>query len=371
MPAVGWKKFSDEELRLAKKWSDEGVEPAEIADRLGRDKSTVTRHCVKMAPRQKQGRKRSLSEPQVDLLERRLDQLVKKARGRFHITAAALQQSTRMKVGVRTILDALHARNIYFRKLREKPVLSAEDVQARYDFARKHKGKSPQWWNDNVHAFIDGKHFKVYLSGKERVFAAQHATYGAYRKPGKGLDGAYVKPRKSLKRNTGAPSCLIMGGIGGGKCLMWHSVKQSRWSGNAAESMYTGPLVRGLKKHWPRMRKWCVLEDNDPSGFKSSKGIAAKASVGIEVLAIPPRSPDLNPCDYALWSEINRRMRKQELRWPAGRREAHDAYVSRLRRTAASLPRTFLEQTIGDMARRCQRLFEVRGHHFEEGGKGQ
>ena len=93
--------------------------------------------------------------------------------------------------------------------------------------------------------------------------------------------------------------------------------------------------------------------------------------MGIEVLAIPPRSPDLNPCDYALWSEVNRRMRKQELRWPAGRRETRDAYVSRLRRTAVSLPRTFLEQTIGDMARRCRRLFEVRGHHFEEGGKGQ
>ena len=35
--------FSSEELRLAKKWFDDGVTPADIAERLGRDKSTVTR----------------------------------------------------------------------------------------------------------------------------------------------------------------------------------------------------------------------------------------------------------------------------------------------------------------------------------------
>ena len=34
--------FSSEELRLAKKWFDDGVTPADIAERLGRDKSTVT-----------------------------------------------------------------------------------------------------------------------------------------------------------------------------------------------------------------------------------------------------------------------------------------------------------------------------------------
>ena len=134
--------------------------------------------------------------------------------------------------------------------------------------------------------------------------------------------------------------------------------------------MCAGPLARALKSHWPGSRKWCVLEDNDPSGFKSSKGINAKAGVGIEVFAIPPRSPDLNPCGFALWAEINSRMRKQELHWPPGRHETRDAYIGRLRRTAARLPRAFIEQSIGDMARRCQRLYAARGQHFEEGGKG-
>ena len=43
-------------------------------------------------------------------------------------------------------------------------------------------------------------------------------------------------------------------------------------------------------------------------------------------------------------------------------------YVARLRKTAKSLPVSFVRKAIGDMRRRCQRLYEAKGHHSEEGG---
>ena len=156
MPRVGWKNISGEELRLAKKWFAAGVTPADIAERLGRDKSTVTRRCVKMLGRKRQGRKKALSEAQVDFLERRLEQLIVKAKGRYHVTAKMLKRSTRMKVSARCISDALHKRNVYFRKLREKPMLTIEDRKARMAFACKFKGKTKGCWNAHAHAFIDG-----------------------------------------------------------------------------------------------------------------------------------------------------------------------------------------------------------------------
>lgn len=82
------------------------------------------------------------------------------------------------------ILEAWHARNIYFRKLREKLVLTAEDVKAWRAFAATCRRKSKAWWLKNVHAFIDCKRFQVYLNASERPRAAQHATYGAYKSPG-------------------------------------------------------------------------------------------------------------------------------------------------------------------------------------------
>ena len=62
-------------------WFEEGVGPSEIAARLGRDKSTVTRHCVKRLPRLQQGRPTNLNDARVDFLIRRLHQLVVAAKG--------------------------------------------------------------------------------------------------------------------------------------------------------------------------------------------------------------------------------------------------------------------------------------------------
>ena len=367
MPEVGWSKLADEEIRLAKKWYQEGEQPSEIADRLSRDKSSITRLCVAQCVRKVQGRPPSLSEAQVDRMVRRLDQLVHQAKGRWHVTAERLKRSLRLLVCTRKIRDALHKRNIYFRKLREKPLLTEEDVKSRFAFSVKYKGKRKAWWKRK--AMIDGKHFKVYLNGKQRLRAAQHNTYGAYRTPGQGLCGAYVKPKRGLAHNTGSPSSLIMAGVGNGRVLMWHQVANSKWNAKAAETMYTKHLAKGLKKNWPHKRKWSVLEDNDPTGFKSKAGVRGKAAAKIDVFEIPKRSPDLNICDYALWKEINKRMRKQELKWRANKRETRVEYVARLKRTALRLPQRFIENSIGDMVRRCQLLFEAEGGYFEEGGK--
>ena len=48
----------------------------------------------------------------------------------------------------------------------------------------------------------------------------------------------------------------------------------------------------------------------------------AKKEVGIKPFSLPPTSPDLNPLDYSIWAEINKRMRKQELAWPKAKKDA-------------------------------------------------
>ncbi|CAE8638477.1 unnamed protein product [Polarella glacialis] len=371
MPAAGWKKMSEEEIRLARAWYNDDKEvPSEIAERLGRDKSVITRLLVKKVVRQKQGPPTLLTDAQVDFMVKRLDALVRKANCKYHVTADMLKRSTRLKVTVRTMQTALRKRNIYFRKLREKPCLTEQDIADRYAFAKKYRSRTKAWWNKTIHAFIDGKHFKVYLNKTQRERAAQHATFGAYRAPGKGLCGGYVKPKKSLNFNTGAKSALVLGGVGGGRMLLWHTVSDGRWSGQAAANMYAGPLPRALNKKYPGKRKCFVLEDNDPTGFRSAKGIKAKADSKIEPFAIPKRSPDLSVIDYAIWSQVNRRLRKQEASWKKGKKETRCQYVARLRRTAMRLPTECIVKSIGDMVRRCKRLHEAKGGYFEEVGSG-
>ena len=341
--------------------------PSEIAELLHRDKSTITRFLKKPAAVERAGRKPAFTAEKLQALEAKLAEMVKKANGKYEVTVARLRKAMRLKLCDRTVRDALHDDGVYFRHFRRKPVLSAADIASRKKFAKKYSGKSAAWWRKQVHLHIDVKHFPVYLHGAARHHFAVKGTRGAYRKRGQGLDAPYVQASSQLKFNTGARGVKVLAGVADGKVVVWSHIDNKRWNGAEAAKMYEGPILKALQQKFPRRASWNVLEDNDPAGFKSSRAVRAKADAGVKVFPIPRRSPDLNVCDYALWAEVNRRMRKQEANWDSSRRETRKAYLARLRRTALRLPADFVNKSIGDMRKRCLRLKAAAGKHFREG----
>ena len=320
--------------------------------------------------RKKDGRPVMLDDVAVDELVALLDHMVVEADGQYEVTVEMLRRRARCKAGVRTISNALHDRRIYFRKFREKPLLTDDDVKARKRFATKYLKHSEKWWQTHIDMHIDVKHFPVYLNGSARAHAARDGVRGVYRTKGQGLQRPYVKPGKKYKYNTGARGAMVLAGVGHGKVLLWEYIEGRNWNGDVAAAMYAGPIRSALQGASPGKRKWRVLEDNDPAGFKCRKGVEAKVAARIEPFDIPPRSPSLNVCDYALWSEINRRMRACKARWAPGRTETRNQFLARLRRTALRLPAHFVTASIGDMRRRCRLLHAAGGGHFEEGGNG-
>ena len=121
----------------------------------------------------------------------------------------------------------------------------------------------------------------------------------------------------------------------------------------------------------PRKRRFSLLEDNDPTRWKSDKGVAAKRAARIDVFTIPKRSPDLSVMDYAIWKAVTTRMCRQEQKFAANKVESKADYLDRLKGVAKSLPRALVMRAIQDMRRRCRRLHAARGGYFEEGGRGQ
>ena len=362
-----FKKMSDEEIRLAKKWYwTEETSIPDIADRLDRDQSTIHRHVLKRHVKKPQGRKRALSEAAVDKLERVLEAKVKKAGAAYEITVDMVRRAARVKACNRTVLNALHSRGIYFHKLRCKPVLTDDDVRDRLAFARKFKSKTEDWWLTHVHMSIDCKYFQVLRHGQARQHAAKVATRGVYRKPGQGLQAPYVKPKKHLKAYPGTPGVMVLGGVGKGKVLTWENIDGQRWNSALAAKMYKETIGPQLRKTYRARGPWTVLEDNDPTGFKSNAGKAAKADANIQVLVIPTRSPDLNVLDYFLWASVNQRMRAQECRWSSAKRETRKAFLRRLRKTAMETPTRQLLAAVRDMRRRCQLIWKAGGGHIEE-----
>jgi len=164
---------------------------------------------------------------------------------------------------------------------------------------------------------------------------------------------------------------MILAGVGPRKVMVWEVLGgRKRWNAKTAVAMYRGPIASALRQASPRKRQYSVLEDNDPSGFKTKTAERAKRQCHIKSFDIPKRSPQLNVLDFAVWSEINKRMRKQERRFPHNKKETRDQYLARLRRTAMRLPEKFLKKSIMNLKVRCQRLYEAKGNHIEEGRCG-
>jgi len=339
-----------------------------IAEVTERDKCSIYKVISDKPLFLKRGAKGKLQKKDIDRCVKVIRDMIKNAKARFEITLAMIKKRAKCHVDDKVLRKALASRKIKFRRPRSKPLLTLADRKARFKFAKLYRGKTVSWWLKMIHLHIDLKNFPVYTNHRARHLASMREVRGAYRTLGEGLDEAYVVLPKDLRFNPGATSCRIAAGVGGGRVRLWHEVGK-KWTGKTAAEMYKGPLLSALRRGWPKRRSWKVLEDNDPTGFKSKKGEAAKAEAKICVFEIPKRSPDLNVCDYALWKQVSRTMRRQEKKFAETKKESRSRYIARLHRVAKGLSKTFIKKSIGDMVRRCRKLYAAKGGHFQEGGR--
>ena len=144
-----------DETRIARDMHKRGFIPAHIAGHLGRERSTITRLLAHAGPDPRQGRPEVLSDVQVARAIRMMEKMLADADGEFEVTVTMVRRRARLQCHDRTLSEKLHKVGIYFRKLREKPVLTADGVAHRFAFARRFKGKSAKWWQKSVDIHID------------------------------------------------------------------------------------------------------------------------------------------------------------------------------------------------------------------------
>ena len=219
---------------------------------------------------------RSLSAADVDRLVALTESMVEAADGDEEVTLPMVHRRFRKKVAMRVVANALHSRGYFFRKMREKPILTPDDVNERFKFAKKYRKMTPAWWLKQIHLHWDNKYFKVATKQKGRKALARRKVRGVYRTKGKSLHSAYVKPNAKFRLNTGARGLLTAGGVGAGRAILWHTIDE-RWNGRVAAELYKVHMFSALQRHYPRARAFRVLEDNDPAGNTSGPGRDAKA----------------------------------------------------------------------------------------------
>ena len=263
-----------------------------------------------------------------------------------------------------TIRKAIHSRGVYFYAMRHKPLLTDQDIVDRHQFGLKYVDKPIGWWLSHIQMNIDVKFFQVFLNARARDHAAQSGCRGVYRVEGQGLSEGYYKPNPKLKYNSGAKGVHVLAGVGMGKVLVWEYL-EGTWNSHEAARLYKGAVLKALQRAYPHRHQYIVLEDNDPTGFRSKLGLKAKEEARIETFQIPKRSPQLNVCDDFVWKEVDQRMGATERKWPVNKKETRDAYKRRLARTARSLPSEMISKAQKHMKVRCQRLIATEGAQIE------
>ena len=174
-----------------------------------------------------------------------------------------------------------------------------------------------------------------------------------------GLKRGFTKTDKRKHRVNIGPNVKLCAAIIGGKVRVWHYLPKT-WNQATAAELYKKVLAPALRRSRGAKRSYMLLEDNDPTGFKATAAVNAKALLKISPIEFPAYSPDMNPCDYALWDEVERRMAVQVT--PDG--ETVDGFKARLRLTAMRIPKATLWKMVAGMKRRTQDIYDQKGGHI-------
>ena len=207
-------RMSDNEKGIIREQAQEGMEPVDIAGLLGRDLSTITRFLGQKKQPNPIGRPQELTSGHVDKIVEVLESMVDKADGEEEVTLPMVMRRAKTKFCDRTIADALQKRGYWFRKLRNKMILTPEDVKERFKWSKVYRQKGRKFWYRKVKISLDNHHFKVALTPKGRKLLAKRGVTRVYRKKGITLRAAHTvggkrvatKPCKCIRSGHVKPS---------------------------------------------------------------------------------------------------------------------------------------------------------------------
>ena len=366
--------FTDDELDTIQKLKAEKATPVNIQARLVKDRkrrrqkrpalTTVRRSLkgdtFKRSGVEARGRKLLWSAANLATMDRKRDELIVKADGSWEVTWDEIIRKSRVPEG-----DASTAAKrmkgtfgIKRRNPRLKPIRNDIDEAERKRICNKLRKLPASYWTKSVCLYMDNKKWPFSTSVRGKKYIKQSRVRGHLRKRCEGLKKGYTKhDKRKHKANLGSTN-VCAGTIQGKVRVLYYF--DGPWCGDTASAIYRDIIAPALKKHHGTKRRYVILEDNDPTGYKANVSKKAKADLGIIPMDFPTYSPDLNPCDYSLWEEVQTRMDKQK----APARESVDAFKARLKRAAMSIPLAVVNKMLTSMVSRTQAVYDENGGHI-------
>ncbi len=304
------------------------------------------------------GRKQKLTRRNVLTMDNARRKFIKGTQGTRQATWDFVRTKGRAPKAHRTTVARSFARekiDVKLRRCREKPQRSLAVEEERVDLCGKMRRWPTHRFTDGIDMIIDNKRFDVPTSPEARVHQDKQTLVAQLRRRGEGLQTHFTKPKvRAHRRNLGG-SVSVCAGISNCRIVLWEYL--TKWNGETAADMYRGPIMNALKKHRGEKSSYLLAEDNDPSGYKSSKAVAEKRSLHIRTVDWPRYSPDLMPLDFSLWTDIGKRVRNTA---PKGR-ESVSAFKQRLRRLALCTSTATVRAAVEAMRARAAMIWAADG----------
>jgi len=311
-------------------------------------------------PKETRGRKKKLTPKHVRKLNSVRKALIKQAKGEREIHWGEIIQKARVpKVDPTTVVRAFHAIGIDVaaRKPREKPLRQPEHEALRTEICTKWARRPASYFADSVDLIMDNKRFDLPLSVVGKRFDKMRKVRFHNRTKAEGVKPGFTKPNTKKHRVNPGGKVDVCAGIINSKIRLWHYLPKTNWCGAAAADLYRGPVISALKKHAGTKTSYVIMEDNDPTGFKSNAGLKAKKDLKIRAMEFPKHSPDLMPLDFFVWAEVDRRMALQT----SPKNETADQYKARLKRTAMAIPQAVIRKAIMAIKTRAEAVVQANG----------
>ena len=315
------------------------------------------------ARQETRGRKAKVGLVKLRRLNSTRKALIKHADGESEVHLEDVMKKARVTdVHRSTVSRAFKRIGVAWRAPREKPSRTAEDRAERQRICGKWKYLAQDYFTDRVDLIMDNKKFDVPTHDRARKYQKMLRVRGHLRAKEEGVKPGFTKPNSRKNKVNPGAKVNVCAAIINCRIKVWHYLPD-RWSGAAAVNLYKGPIVKALRKHRGNKPVYHIVEDNDPTGYRSGVAVAAKAELGICPMEYPRYSPDLNPLDFFVWNEVARRMNKEAID-KGLKREPTEAYKIRLRRTAMSLPEDVIRKAVGSMKRRAAAIVDAKGDNI-------
>ena len=305
------------------------------------------------------GRKRSLGPRAVAALNKKRRELVSKSNGEREVRWSEIIKKARVKaVHPATAKKSLQRAGIPVaaRRPREKPSRKSEHIDERAEVCRRWRYLPNNYFNEEIDLIIDNKNVEAATTPDARAYKRKMKVRFQHRIRGEGLEPQYTKPNPRRNRKNLGGSVTVCAGVRNNKVVLWKYI-EGKWNGAVAESVYRNDIAKVLGRHAPTKEHPSIIEDNDPTGYKSSKAKKAKKELGYRVVSLPRYSPDLNPLDFFLWNNIEQRM---EASAPKGK-ESMDQFKKRLRKTAMSTSKRLLGKAVASIKKRAKAIHAAGG----------